>query len=478
MTPNIEILVHVSAQSRASDDARYRREALGYVNFEAGVRHEVLVHQSQTPTEFEPAFLIAQGEGGSFSDAELSPTTSNLSPQSSSRNSRVEQKITVPGKALVSTTGPGRTPEASRASFSHGTLSTTPVLNPWTRLSSKSPFVHVEHTPADLRPRSAPTDPSCVQETPCFRRAQSDSWETPPSVIPDSQPSPLHLKRPLTSSSPSPNHRSNFRSPKRQRRQSSSPPVETSSQSCYSSSASASLSLQPQRSCTPSARPTAEVSRSPLSESAFVPIATVLAIYAPPPQPSTEPFETYITPYLKILVNHLPLAIFFIPQQLQPPARALQVHERGHWAFPIPPFPAGEWQKFWSYLETFIRTGRASFGVSCVVEGKRRGGAGCSREVGGAPVKVGKPEAAESRRGREFEVGRSDEATADVENTKQGAVDAAWMPSVEKPLMKFYCWGEIVPHIWLLLFTASHRRVKGCGVQWIDSRGEVVIQMK
>ncbi|MCJ1430304.1 hypothetical protein MMC29_008221, partial [Sticta canariensis] len=258
MTPNIEILVHVSAQSRASDDARYRREALGYVNFEAGVRHAVLVHENQTPAKPELAFLVAQGGGGSFSDAELSPTTSNLSPQSSSRNSRVEQNRTVPGKALVSTTGPGRTPEASRASCSHVTLSTTPVLNPWKRLSSKSPFVHVEHTPANLRPRSAPTDPSCVQETPCLRRAQSDSWETPPSVIPDSQPSPLHLKRPLASSSPSPNQRSNSRSPKRQRRQSSSPPVETFSQICYSSPASASLSLQLQRSCTPSVRPTAE----------------------------------------------------------------------------------------------------------------------------------------------------------------------------------------------------------------------------
>lgn len=473
MTPNIEILVHVSAPSHASDDARYRREALGYVHFEAGVRHAVLVHENQTPAKSELASLIVQD----VSDAKLSPTTSTLSPQSSSRNSRVEQEKSVPGRALVATTGPGRTPEASRASFSHVTLGTTPVLNPWKRLSSKSPYVHVEQTPANLRPRSAPTDPSCVQETPRFRRAQSDSWETPPSVVPDSQPSPLHLKRPLTSSSPSPNHQSNSRSPKRQRRQSSSPPVETFSQICYSSPASASLSLQRQRSCTPSVRPTAEIKRSPLPESAFLPFATVLAIYAPPPQPSTEPFETYITPYLKILVNHLPLDIFFIPQQLHPPVRVLQVHERGHWAFPIPPFPTDEWQKFWSYLETFIRTGRASFGVSCVVEGRRSEGGGRSREVeGGAPV-VGEAEVAGRRRGREFEVW-SDEAIADVENTKQGPVEVAWMPSVENPLMKLYCWGEIVPHIWLLLFTASHRRVKGCGVQWIDSRGEVVIQMK
>ncbi len=45
-------------------------------------------------------------------------------------------------------------------------------------------------------------------------------------------------------------------------------------------------------------------------------------------------------------------------------------------------------------------------------------------------------------------------------------------------ICKLYCWGEIVPEIWLLLFVASHRQIKGCGAQWIDAGGEAVIQMK
>ncbi|MCJ1263128.1 hypothetical protein MMC22_002998 [Lobaria immixta] len=480
MTPSPEILVHVSAPSGASDDARYRQEALGYVHFEAGIRHAVLVHENQAPAISGPSPLTVQDGGGSFSDVQWSQTSSAPSTQSSSRTSKVEQKRTVPGRALGTITGPWRTPEASRAGFPHLPISSTAAPKSWGKLSSKSPYVLVEHTPANLRPRSAPTDPCYVQETPHSRRAQSDSWETPPGVVPDSQPSLPLLKRPLPSSSPSPTHQSNSRSPKRQRRRSSSPSVETSSQICRSSPAPASPSLQLQSTRTSSSVGlVAERHRSPLPESDPLPLITVLAIYAPPPKPSTEPFETYVTPYLKILVDHLPLITFFSPQQLHPPIRALEVHERGHWAFPIPSFPVGEWQKFWSYLETFIRMGNGSFGVSCVVEGRRSEGGGSSREVGrGKREELEKAEVAERRQGRKVEVGRSEEAISDPENKKQVPDEEAWMQNVENPLLKIYCWGEIVPHIWLLLFTASHRRIKGCGAQWIDSRGEVIIQMK
>lgn len=477
MTPSTEILVHVSAPSRASDDARYRREAVGYVHFEAGVRHAVLVHENSVPPTSEPASLIVQGGGASFSDTEWPLNPSDPSTQSSLRSSREVQKRTVPGRTVGTTTGPSRTPEDSRAGLSHFPISATQALKPWSKLSSKSPYIHVEHTPANPRPRSAPTSPDYVQETPRSRRAQSDSWETPPSVIPDSQPSLPYLKRPLPSSSPSPTHQSSSRSPKRRRRQSSSPSFEASSQVCRSLPAPASPSLQLQRPHSSSSRPTPERHRSPLSGSAPLPFVTVLAIYAPPPQPSIEPFETHITPYLEILVNHLPLITFFTPQQLQPPVRALRVHERGHWAFRIPAFPPGEWLKFWSYLETFIRMGRASFGVSCVVEGRRNMG-GRSGNVGGEPEELEGIDVAERRRGREFETGRSEEGRADTENKKQAPNEEALMQSVENPLLKLYCWGEIVPHIWLLLFTASHRRIKGCGAQWIDFRGEVIIQMK
>lgn len=43
--------------------------------------------------------------------------------------------------------------------------------------------------------------------------------------------------------------------------------------------------------------------------------------------------------------------------------------------------------------------------------------------------------------------------------------------------LKVYAWGEIAMHIYLLLFLASERRVRGMGLQWRDSRDEIVVQM-
>jgi hypothetical protein len=43
--------------------------------------------------------------------------------------------------------------------------------------------------------------------------------------------------------------------------------------------------------------------------------------------------------------------------------------------------------------------------------------------------------------------------------------------------LKIYAWGEVAMHVYLLLYLASERRVRGMGVQWRDAREEVVIQM-
>lgn len=49
-----------------------------------------------------------------------------------------------------------------------------------------------------------------------------------------------------------------------------------------------------------------------------------------------------------------------------------------------------------------------------------------------------------------------------------------------KPLtltLKVYTWGEIVGHVYLLLFLASERRIRKMGAQWRDCGEEVVVQM-
>lgn len=43
--------------------------------------------------------------------------------------------------------------------------------------------------------------------------------------------------------------------------------------------------------------------------------------------------------------------------------------------------------------------------------------------------------------------------------------------------MKVYAWGEVASHIYLLLFLASERRIRGMQAEWRDSAEDVVIQM-
>lgn len=47
----------------------------------------------------------------------------------------------------------------------------------------------------------------------------------------------------------------------------------------------------------------------------------------------------------------------------------------------------------------------------------------------------------------------------------------------EGEVLKVYCWGEVVREVWFLLFIASERRVKACGVRWVDAGGVVVVEM-
>lgn len=43
---------------------------------------------------------------------------------------------------------------------------------------------------------------------------------------------------------------------------------------------------------------------------------------------------------------------------------------------------------------------------------------------------------------------------------------------------RIYCWGDVVGHIYLLLYLVSERRVKGTGARWVDGGGELVIVME
>ncbi len=47
----------------------------------------------------------------------------------------------------------------------------------------------------------------------------------------------------------------------------------------------------------------------------------------------------------------------------------------------------------------------------------------------------------------------------------------------EQPWLRVYCWGGVAGHVYLLLYLVSQRRVKGTGASWVDGGGEVVVRM-
>ncbi|KAJ5274092.1 hypothetical protein N7478_009217 [Penicillium angulare] len=170
-----------------------------------------------------------------------------------------------------------------------------------------------------------------------------------------------------------------------------------------------------------------------------------LEIRPAPPPISTATFVTHITPTLSMLTERLKPARTYKPLHQ---SRSLDPLERGYWSTNMVLWPdkkgpghdhhwdVSTFHRFWSFLSDFIgKDSRAGWGVWCILE------------------------------------------YTDLSPSFLGGVsvhDANEMVLVQ---LKVYAWGEIAMHIYLLLFLASERRVRGMGLQWRDSRDETVVQM-
>lgn len=43
--------------------------------------------------------------------------------------------------------------------------------------------------------------------------------------------------------------------------------------------------------------------------------------------------------------------------------------------------------------------------------------------------------------------------------------------------MRFYCWGHVAKHVYLLMYLASGRQIKGTGARWFDGEGLVALEV-
>jgi hypothetical protein len=138
------------------------------------------------------------------------------------------------------------------------------------------------------------------------------------------------------------------------------------------------------------------------------------SIRPPAPQPTLQRFETHITESLQYLGENVNLAQCYKPVFV---SRDLRQSERGCWIFDTTSWPAQLRIDFCQFLAKMIESGRVGWGVWCV------------RELAELEVRV-------------------------------------------------FCWGEVVRHVYLMLYVASKSKVRKLGLKWIDAEGEVVVQMR
>ena len=167
----------------------------------------------------------------------------------------------------------------------------------------------------------------------------------------------------------------------------------------------------------PPASPSKQAPSATASTSGSPEDALPTEIRPPLPEVSTRSFETHVTAALDHLASHEALANAYKPVFA---TRDLNKTERGHWSFDMTPWPDQLRREFFDFLANTVGQGKAGWGVWCA-----RG---------------------------------TDESGPH--------------------LVKVFCWGEVVRHVYLMLYVASKSKVRKLGLRWIDAEGKVVVQMR
>ncbi|KAL2800001.1 hypothetical protein BJX66DRAFT_211343 [Aspergillus keveii] len=338
------------------------------------------------------------------------------------------------------------------------------------------------HSRASLHPNTTTasiSSPLRVPVPPAKRPAsQKDSLGSPVSVIPDSQPQQADFIAESLHLTPSslPQKRPRLGSPSRSLHDEVRRPDPAGNDALAATAST--IANTPSATNTTTQDEQEHESKQPAlppekpEQSQWLDLASLpLEIKPPPPPISSSPFITHITPTLEMLTKRLKSHRTYNPTTQ---TRELDNLERGYWYLrininthnskePVASIPnnpmtwdTASFNNFWEFLFDFIaKEGRAGWGVWCIVEDET------STETP-APRDTSSQDAPEVGEG-------------------SGPLSSSYSqmtPRITQQLaVKVYAWGEIACHIYLLLFLASERRIRGMGAQWRDAQDDVVIQM-
>ncbi|KAK3111653.1 hypothetical protein LTR53_012874 [Teratosphaeriaceae sp. CCFEE 6253] len=165
--------------------------------------------------------------------------------------------------------------------------------------------------------------------------------------------------------------------------------------------------------------------QAPLCEAALSPsgpsfVDLPLMIRPPEPAVSLNSFVTHVTPDLSMLADQLNLSERYIPVLT---TRNLRPLERGYWLIETAGWACELQSAFWAFLMSTVGIGKAGWGVWCLRERAHKSDRGLGK-------------------------------------------------------VKVFCWGEVVAHVYLMLYVASSSRVRKNGLQWLDAEEKVVVQMR
>lgn len=145
-----------------------------------------------------------------------------------------------------------------------------------------------------------------------------------------------------------------------------------------------------------------------------------LTIRPPEPQVLTKHFTSHVTEALRFLTEQSVVKDHYMPVSV---ARDLRPLERGYWLVDASSWVPQQQLDFWQYLEQTVGSGNAGWGIWCCREQKND----------------------------------------DV---------------LDFGVVKVFCWGETVKHVYLMLYVASKSKIRKLGVQWVDAAEEVIVQMR
>jgi hypothetical protein len=149
-------------------------------------------------------------------------------------------------------------------------------------------------------------------------------------------------------------------------------------------------------------------------------------VFPPAPKVSIESpgtLPSQITTHLAAIQQQNPKR--FTPSKI---SRTLELDERGYWLIESATWPLNIQYEFWSSLCKYVKDGRFGWGVTLY------------RDPPNPPT--------------------------------MGSQAANGLG-----LVRLYCWGEIVEHIWLSLWLCSKGKVAGSGLRWFDAEDNVVVRV-